>query len=113
MARVMGYRWHLREQMAAAGMFTTTDLIPKLAERSIEMHPTQVWRLVTGPPERLNLQVLAALCDIFGCTPGDLIEPYVARSTQRPASAAGQRPSRRRAAEPGRPRPAKIAPADE
>ena len=105
MARVMGYRWHLREQMAAAGMFTTTDLIPKLAERSIEMHPTQVWRLVTGPPERLNLQVLAALCDIFGCTPGDLIEPYVARSTQRP--------SRRRAAEPGRPRPAKIAPADE
>jgi len=28
---------------------------------------------VTGTPERLSLQVLAALCDILGADPGDLI----------------------------------------
>ena len=33
----------------------------------------QVWRVVTHTPERLSLPVLAALCDIFGCTPADLI----------------------------------------
>ena len=31
----MGYRWHLRARMAAAGMFATTDLVPLLAERGV------------------------------------------------------------------------------
>jgi hypothetical protein len=31
--------------------------------------------MVTGKPERLNLQVLSALCAILECTPNDLIEP--------------------------------------
>ena len=35
----------------------------------------QVYRLVTGVPERLSLATLAALCDILGCGPGDLVEP--------------------------------------
>ncbi|REE58661.1 Cro/C1-type helix-turn-helix DNA-binding protein [Streptomyces sp. 3212.3] len=34
---------------------------------------SQVHRLVTSTPERLSLPVLAALCDIFECTPADLI----------------------------------------
>jgi hypothetical protein len=29
--------------------------------------------LVTGTPERLSLQVMAALCDILSCTPADLV----------------------------------------
>lgn len=31
-------------------------------------------RLVTGVPERLSLSVLAALCDIFECSPAELVE---------------------------------------
>ncbi|TMZ36234.1 XRE family transcriptional regulator, partial [Klebsiella pneumoniae] len=62
--RTVGYRWHLRELMARRGMFNTTDLAPLLAERGIQMSASQVHRLVTGIPERLNLQVFAALCDI-------------------------------------------------
>src|SRR5690625_6212531 len=70
------------------------------------MTSTQVYRIVTGQPERLNMQFLAALCDIFGCTPADLIEPYVASSSQRgrktgtagaakpPASGSKNRPTR-------------------
>ena len=83
MAKTIGYHWHLRQLMAKAGMFSTTDLAPHLAERGIELSPAQVYRLVTGTPERLNLQVLAALCDILGCTPNDLIVPEVSTKSAR------------------------------
>jgi Cro/C1-type HTH DNA-binding domain len=36
--------------------------------------PERVYRLVTSTPQRLNMDVLAALCDILGCGPQDLIE---------------------------------------
>lgn len=94
MAKTIGYHWHLRQLMAKAGMFSTTDLAPHLVERGIELSPAQVYRLVTGTPERLNLQVLAALCDILDCTPAELIEPYVATRTGRACKAATARPSK-------------------
>ena len=52
-----------------------------------------VYRLVTGVPERLSLPVLAALCDILDCGPGDLIEP-VRRPPRKeePAPEPAQRP---------------------
>jgi DNA-binding Xre family transcriptional regulator len=71
------YRWHLRQLMAAHGMFATTDLGPLLAERGVSLSREQVYRLVTGTPERLNLATLAALCDILAVTPADLIEVVV------------------------------------
>jgi DNA-binding Xre family transcriptional regulator len=73
MTRKMGVRWHLRELMAAKGMFMTTDLSPHLVERGIDLSREQVYRLVTQQPERLNVYVLAALCDIFDCTPNALL----------------------------------------
>jgi DNA-binding Xre family transcriptional regulator len=74
-ARKTGYRWHLRRLMAGKDMYATTELGPLLAERGIKLSREQVYRLVTGVPERLSLATLAALCDIFGCGPGDLVEP--------------------------------------
>lgn len=71
--RQVSYRWRLRELMGARGMFTTSELVPLLAERGIKLSASQVHRLVTGTPERLSLPVLAALCDIFEVTPADLI----------------------------------------
>lgn len=79
--RRVGYEWHLRQRMAEQGMFATTDLQPLLAERGVQLSSTQVYRLVTGVPERLNMQVLAALCDILECTPADLIEPVLLART--------------------------------
>jgi DNA-binding Xre family transcriptional regulator len=75
--RKMGIRWNLRRLMAAADMFQTTDLVPLLAERGINLSREQVFRLVTQPPQRLSMDTLAALCDILGCTPSDLIEVEV------------------------------------
>ncbi len=74
MIKKMGIRWNLRKLMAARDMFQTTDLGPLLAERGIHLSREQVFRLVTQPPQRLSMDTLAALCDILGCTPNDLIE---------------------------------------
>ncbi len=74
MIRKMGYQWHLRTMMAQRGMFQTTELVPRLAERGIVLSREQVFRLVTQPPQRLSMDVLAALCDILDCTPSDLVE---------------------------------------
>jgi DNA-binding Xre family transcriptional regulator len=70
--RTVSYRWRPREIMAGHGMFSTTELVPLLADRDITLSASQVRRLVTGTPERLSLPVLAALCDIFEITPADL-----------------------------------------
>lgn len=74
MNRKMGCRWNLRSLMADQGMFATSDLVPLLAERGVRLSREQVYRLVTTPPQRLSMDTLAALCDILGATPGDLIE---------------------------------------
>lgn len=84
----LGYAWHLRRLMAEHGMFATTDLQPHLAERGITLSSVQVYRLVAQVPERLNLNVLVALCDILGCAPSDLIEPVAHVQRQRRAAGA-------------------------
>lgn len=72
--RSTGYRWRLRELMATKGLWKTSDLGPLLAARGIELSSSQIYRLVAKTPERLSLDILAALCDILSCTPNDLIE---------------------------------------
>jgi len=72
--KLIDYEWRLREVMAAAGMFTTTKLIPELRERGIVLSNSQIYRLATEKPERLNMQVLVALMDIFDCRADDLIQ---------------------------------------
>ena len=76
--RRVTYTWRLREVMAAHGLWQTTELRPLLAERGVELSSAQVFRLVAQVPERLSLTTLAALCDIFSCTPDDLIETSAA-----------------------------------
>jgi DNA-binding Xre family transcriptional regulator len=95
MARTIGYRWHLRRLMAERDMYATTQLRPLLAERGVALSREQVYRLVTGVPERLSLATLAALCDILGCGPGDLVEPVAGdgaggRAVSGPAAADGR-----------------------
>jgi DNA-binding Xre family transcriptional regulator len=79
--------------MADQDMYATTRLGPLLAERGITLSREQVYRLVTGVPERLSLATLAALCDILGCQPGELIEVVKMPGVSKPApSAPAQRP---------------------
>ncbi|MGI5243337.1 helix-turn-helix domain-containing protein [Dactylosporangium sp. CA-139066] len=74
MTKRMSIAWHLRIRMAEKGLFQTSDLVPLLAERGVQLSREQVYRLVTAPPQRLSMDILAALCDILAVTPNDLIE---------------------------------------
>lgn len=97
MTVAVGYHWHLRRVMAEHNMFATSDLLPLLAERGVVLSREQVYRLAAKVPQRLSLHTLAALCDIFDCSPADLIEPYRAKPSRARASAARQRPRPRHA----------------
>ena len=94
MARKLDYRWHLRQVMAARGMFATTDLIEPLAQRGIHLSSSQVYRLVVERPERLSLKILMALLDILDCTMDELIEPIAAGGTGARRSAPPAAPTR-------------------
>ena len=104
--RKLDFHWNLRRLMAAHQMWKTTELIPLLRERGVELSASQVYRLVTDKPERLSMKVLIALCDILDCTPADLIDPYAESAARRktagePAAAVaelkpGPRPERAR-----------------
>jgi DNA-binding Xre family transcriptional regulator len=89
----MGYRWRLRDVMADQQMFHTSDLVPLLAERGVTLSREQIYRLVTQPPQRMSMDVLAALCDILACGPSDLIElEVVDKQVRKTASGEGSPP---------------------
>lgn len=77
--RTIQVQWNLRQVMADRGMFQTSELVPLLAERGITLTREYVYRLVTKTPQRLNTEVLVALCDALACTPSDLITGVVAQ----------------------------------
>jgi DNA-binding Xre family transcriptional regulator len=107
--RKAGYSWRLREVMAQHRIFTATELVPMLHDRGIDLSASQVHRLVSGTPERLSLQVLAALCDILECTPADLVATIAENAGVR-RTATGDLPAPAGAAAKLRPRPARILP---
>jgi DNA-binding Xre family transcriptional regulator len=97
------YEWRLRVLMAERGMFKAADLAPRLAEHGIRLSDSQVWRMVTGRPERLNLRVLVVLCEILECEPGELV-----RSTAAPVPQAKD-PASSGAIDPGlQPKPVRL-----
>ena len=63
--------------MAQRNLWKSTELMPLLRSRGINLSESQVYRLVTGAPERIPGRAFAALCDILDCTPNDLFEPFV------------------------------------
>jgi DNA-binding Xre family transcriptional regulator len=90
--RRIGYRWNLRALMAQRNLWKTTELMPLLQSRGISLSESQVYRLVTGTPERIPARTFAALCDILDCTPNDLFEPFV----EMRAAATADAPRRKR-----------------
>jgi len=111
MKRRVDYTWRLAELMAARGMHNSTDLIPLLVERGIELSRPQVYRVVHRRPERVSLQMIAALCDILGCGVEDLVTVTAADVRRRKASASSQTTPRPNVVELNkavRPRRAKV-----
>lgn len=111
--RRIGYKWNLRQVMAQRNLWKTTELIPLLRSRGINLSNAQVHRLVTASPERIPARTFAALCDILECTPNDLFEPFVELRAARTADAPAQ--SEDLGLRPGHPiaRRVRLVPPDE
>jgi DNA-binding Xre family transcriptional regulator len=109
MRRAVDYKWRLAEILAKNGMHNSTDVIPFLRERGIDLSASQVYRLVTQEPERVSLKFIAAICDIFDCTPADLITTTAA-DQRRKQVAGGNVVELSRAS---RPRPARVVADDD
>lgn len=94
--------------MHAHGIRRVTALQRELAERGIDLSSSQTHRLVTQTPDRLNLDVLAAMCEILGCSPADLITIKAAERRKAAGgnvvdTAAAVRPKRARVTQPSPP----------
>jgi DNA-binding Xre family transcriptional regulator len=63
--RRIGFHWHLRRVMAAHNLWKSTELRPLLSSRGVNLSDAQVYRLVTGEPQRIPSRTFAALCDTF------------------------------------------------
>jgi hypothetical protein len=63
--RRIGYRWNLRALMGQRNLWKTTELMPLLRSRGINLSESQVYRLVTATPERIPARTFAALFEPF------------------------------------------------
>lgn len=88
MNRRIDYQWHLDELMHRHRLNPRKDLRPLLAERGVELSASQAYRLVSERPERVSLNLLVALMDIFNCGFDDLVT-YTAADVRTRAAAAG------------------------
>src|SRR5208283_3209085 len=79
-------QWNLRQVMASRGLFQTSDLLPLLAERDVFLTRQFLYKLVTKVPQRVNIVLLAALCDILDCTPNDLLQPRLEAVEEEPTA---------------------------
>jgi DNA-binding Xre family transcriptional regulator len=75
MSSEIDYEWMLRPLLAERGIQSYAELAPLLAEHGVHLSESQVWRIFTGKPERMNLHTLMVLCQILDCTTNDLIKP--------------------------------------
>jgi DNA-binding Xre family transcriptional regulator len=82
------FTWRLEERMHERGIHQITALQRELVAHGIDLSSSQIHRLVTQTPERLNLEVLATLCEILACTPSDLVEVHERRQRRHVASGA-------------------------
>ena len=101
MTRTVGYRWHLRQLMAARGMFATTDLGPLLAERGVVLSASRSTGSWSAPPSGSTCTRSPPCATSWRCTPADLVEvtvearraPKAASSVASPTAVAGPRPA--------------------
>jgi len=109
------FSWELEALMHERGIHQVAELQRRLESLDVTLSSSQTHRLVTQRPERLNLTVLAALCEILTCTPDDLIKitPLRWRATKPAARASGGGDNPVvDLADTARPRRARVVPGD-
>ena len=74
MTRTVSMKWNIRQVMAKQGIFQTSELVPLLKERGIHLTRQYVGGGVAGAPERVNADLLAAVCDVLGWAAAGLLQ---------------------------------------
>src|SRR5260370_41553097 len=98
MTAKLDYRWHLRQVMAARGMFSTTDLLAPLSRRGITLSSSQVYPVVAARPRRAPPQEFVAGRDPPGLPVGEGRGPGACPGRAQETQGAGRGARRRRAA---------------
>lgn len=65
--------WKLRLIMVTKGINTATELKRRLEKYSYDITTTHAARIVNGLPQRISSDLLEALVNVLGCSPGDLL----------------------------------------
>ncbi|RZU10459.1 Cro/C1-type helix-turn-helix DNA-binding protein [Kribbella rubisoli] len=86
--RRIGYKWNLRTVMAQRNLWKSTELMPLLKSRGINLSESQVYRLATATPERIPARTLRP------CATSSAASPTTCSS--RTSSCAQRRPRTRR-----------------
>jgi len=69
----MKITWNLRVMMAQHNIKSATELARQLDALGVEISTAQVTRTVNKMPDRISVNVLRGLMEIFRCHPNDLI----------------------------------------
>jgi DNA-binding Xre family transcriptional regulator len=69
----MSFKWCLKEKMAENGIWKCTDLTKLLKAYGFNISPSMVSRIVEKKPDRINTEMLDALCDILKCSLADIM----------------------------------------
>jgi len=69
----LSFKWKLKERMAQKGIWKCTDLTKLLNAYGINISVSMVSRIVEKMPDRINTQVLDALCDILECSSSEIM----------------------------------------
>ncbi|WP_431049682.1 helix-turn-helix domain-containing protein [Roseateles sp. L2-2] len=80
--------WRLHTVMSERGIRSSTELHRRIVPYGIDITSHQLARIVAKLPERLNMQVLAALMTELDCEASDLIRasaPTANQQQRRPA----------------------------
>lgn len=88
--------WKLRLVMVSKGINTATELKRRLENYPYDITTTHAARIVSGLPQRISSDLLEALVNVLGCTPGDLlvIENVEIDQTEEPVSNIHQLPQK-------------------
>lgn len=78
--------WKLSVVMAMRGIRTARDLRNKLRQTGFEISEAQLSRVRYALPQKLDTQLLAALCEVLQTTPADLISVPQVATQSRPAA---------------------------
>lgn len=65
--------WRLNDLMAQQKIMSLNDLHAQLEDHDYKISKAQLRRLVAQSPQRVELELLAALCRVLECSVGELL----------------------------------------